>query len=42
MTLKYEPKEFERKWIDRWNNDQLYQTVPGKKLSVASPIPTPK
>ena len=32
MTPKYQPKEFERKWIDRWNNDQLYQTVPGETL----------
>lgn len=32
MTLKYEPKQFESKWADRWNVDQLYRTIPGKML----------
>lgn len=32
MTLKYEPKQFESKWADRWNVDQLYRTIPRKTL----------
>jgi leucyl-tRNA synthetase len=32
MTLKYEPKQFESKWADRWNVDKLYQTIPQKML----------
>jgi leucyl-tRNA synthetase len=28
MTGRYEPKQFEAKWADRWEADQLYRTSP--------------
>jgi leucyl-tRNA synthetase len=28
MTERYDPKEFEAKWAERWEADQLYRTAP--------------
>ena len=31
MLIKYLPAEFEKKWVENWEKEKIYQTASGKK-----------
>lgn len=42
MSNRYQPQEFEKKWVEEWEKNKIYQAVPGnKKQYVLAMFPYP-